>query len=435
MIGQRSRSATLARDFAIDPGSRALPRLPSPNIDRKQSDAGMPANGAAQQTGKALLPIMTIVLISFLGFALPVLPLHVHQGLGLSAFVVGLVTGSQFAAAVVSRVWAGRYADMRGGRHAVVAGLLTAAGAGLLYLTSVALQSSPWASVSVLLAGRALLGGAESFIITGALSWGLALVGADHAGKVIAWVGMAMFAALALGAPIGTALYSARGFDAVALATIIVPVAALAPVALLAPARAQHGGARPALSKVAKAVWAPGAGAALSSIGFGAILSFGALLFADRGWGPIWLPFSTFAFALIVARACFGDLPDRLGGAKVALLSVLVEAVGQALIWLSPVRVLAVLGAALTGFGYALVYPGLGVEAVRRSPPESRGLVMGAYTVFLDIALGFGSPALGAVASFAGLSAVFLASTLAVLCAAAVAARLLVASPSAKEQP
>jgi predicted MFS family arabinose efflux permease len=58
--------------------------------------------------------------------------------------------------------------------------------------------------VTIVLLGRAVLGAAESFIITSAASWGLALVGAENAGKVIAWVGTAMFAALALGAPIGT---------------------------------------------------------------------------------------------------------------------------------------------------------------------------------------------------------------------------------------
>ena len=59
----------------------------------------------------ALFPIMTTVFIAFLviGIAMPVLPLHVHQGLELSTFVVGLVAGSQFAAAILSRVWAGQY--------------------------------------------------------------------------------------------------------------------------------------------------------------------------------------------------------------------------------------------------------------------------------------------------------------------------------------
>src|SRR5258707_2872616 len=86
----------------------------------------------------ALLPIMGVVFIAFLitGLAIPVLPLHVHQGLGLSTFVVGLVTGCQFAAALVSRIWSGHYADTRGAKRAVVAGLMAAAVSGLLYVLS-----------------------------------------------------------------------------------------------------------------------------------------------------------------------------------------------------------------------------------------------------------------------------------------------------------
>jgi hypothetical protein len=52
---------------------------------------------------------------------------------------------------------------------------------------------------------------------------------------------------------------------------------------------------------------------------------------------------------------------------------------------------------------------------------------MGAHTAFLDLALGLASPALGLIASEACLDAVFLASTVVVLRAAAVAMRLLYA--------
>jgi MFS family permease len=378
-----------------------------------------------------LLPIMLIVLAAFLiiGVALPVLPLHVHQDLGLGTFVVGLVAGSQFAASLISRVWSGQFADSRGAKGAVVVGLLTAAAGGMLYLLSLRFVDTPRISVSVLLLGRALLGGAESFIITGALSWGLALVGADSAGKVIAWIGTAMFAALAIGAPIGTVLYGIGGFAAVGLTTALVPAVALllaAPVAGVPPQR----GYRPSMMKVAGAVWIPGVGAALSSIGFGAILAFSALLFADRDWRPVWLPFTAFATALIFARVLFGHLPDRLGGARVALFCLFVEAAGLALIWVGRSEIWAAIGAVLAGIGYSLVYPGLGVEAVRRAPPQSRGLAMGAYTAFLDVALGLGSPALGLVAGSAGLGAVFLASAVAVLGAAFIALRLLNSQPS-----
>src|SRR6185437_6445115 len=354
----------------------------------------------------------------------------VHRDLGLSNFVVGLVAGSQFVASLLSRVWAGQFADRRGAKRAVVAGLLAAVAGGLLYLLSLRFVGAPFVSVTILLLGRALLGGAESFIITGGVTWGLARVSRAYAGRVIAWVGMAMFAALALGAPLGTALYATGGFEAIAVATMLVPLATIALVAPLAGIPPQRG-ARSSLLSVARAVWMPGVGAALSSIGFGTMIAFSSLWSAERHWRPVWLLFSVFAASLVAARLFLGHLPDKLGGARVALVSVLIEAAGLALIWLAPTRALAAAGALLTGFGFALVYPGLGVEAVRRVPPQNRGLAMGAYTAFLDIALGFGSPALGLVATWAGLGAVFLAGALIVLCTAAVALRLLHAPLSA----
>jgi hypothetical protein len=81
----------------------------------------------------------------------------------------------------------------------VIIGLGAAALSGFLCLASAGFLSAPSISVSILLLGRALLGAAENFIITGAVSWGLALVGAQASSKLIAWIGMAMFAALAAG--------------------------------------------------------------------------------------------------------------------------------------------------------------------------------------------------------------------------------------------
>ena len=374
----------------------------------------------------ALLPIMGVVFTAFLvvGLAMPVLPLHVHGGLGFGAVMVGLVAGSQFAASLVSRVWSGHYADSRGTKRAVVVGLLMTAASGLLYLLSLRFLDTPAASVAVLLLGRTLLGGAESFVITGALAWGLALVNARNTGRAIAWIGTAMYAAWALGAPAGVGLCASHGFVAIALATALVPLATPLLIAPLRPVAPQLRG-RPSIAKVVRAVWIPGVGLAFSSIGFGAMTAFVVLLFAERGWNPVWLPFSAFAVAFILVRAVLGHLPDRFGGAKVALVFLLVEAAGQALIWLGPGPGLALVGAALTGFGYSLVYPGLGVEAVRRAPPESRGLAMGAYTAFLDLALGVAGPVLGPIAAGAGLGSVFLASALAALCGTAIALQLL----------
>ena len=95
---------------------------------------------------------------------------------------------------------------------AVVAGLLVSACSGLAYLASLAFTATPATSACVLLLGRVLLGCGESLVVIGALSWGVGLAGPQNAGKVMAWVGIAMYGAYALGAPAGVAVHAAHGF-------------------------------------------------------------------------------------------------------------------------------------------------------------------------------------------------------------------------------
>lgn len=396
------------------------------------SVVAMPDTVAPRPFAASLLPIMGVVFVAFLviGVAMPVLPLYVHDGLGFGTFVVGLVAGSQFAASLISRPWAGHYSDGRGAKRAVVLGLLAASASGLLYLCSLLIRHNPEGSVAVLLLGRAVLGGAESFIITAAVSWGLAVVDPRNTGKVIAWVGSAMFAAFAIGAPVGSALYAGYGFVAIAAVTALAPLVTLLLIAPLPAVVPVPRAARLSFAKVFGSVWVPGFGSALGSVGFGAVTTFAGLLFADRGWTQGWLAYTAYAVAFILARVFFSHASDKFGGARVALFCVLIEAAGQALMWLAVRPELALVGAALTGFGFSLVYPGFGVEAVRRVPAQSRGLAMGAYTAFLDLAQGVASPALGLIAKGAGLNVVFLVSAVTVLCAAFVASWLMVNPPT-----
>lgn len=373
-----------------------------------------------------LLPLTLTVFIGFLtlGMQLPVLPLHLHDTLGMGTLVIGLVVGAQFAAALLSRAWAGNFADMRGGKRAVMVGLVTAAVSGLAYLVSLAFVATPVTSVWLLLGGRVLLALGESLIVTGALGWGIGLIGAQHAGKVMAWNGIAMYGAYALGAPLGVALNSGWGFTGIAVATIFIPLLALAIVAgvrAVVPTATR----RAPFYKVLGAVWVPGMGLAFCSVGFGVITAFIALLFAARDWGNASLAFTAFGLAFIGARLLFGHLPDKIGGARVALVCVVIEAVGQLLIWGADTAVMAYLGAALTGFGYSLAFPGFGVEAVKRAPPQNRSLAMGAYVAFLDISLGLSSPLAGALAGTWGIGAVYLGGAVTVMLAFVVALTLM----------
>lgn len=395
----------------------------------------LPLRAAASASPNAFIKLLPITLAVFIGFLtiglpLPVLPLHLHDTLAMSPLIVGIVIGSQFVAALLSRAWAGGLADTRGAKRAVVTGLALAACSGVVYLASLAFAASPSASVGVLVVGRALLGCAESLVVTGALTWCVGLIGPQNAGKAMAWVGMAMYGAYAAGAPIGVAVYVRSGFAGIAIATILIPLVALAVVAAVKPS-APASARRMPFYKVLKTVWVPGMGLALSSVGFGVITTFVALLFSAKHWGNASLAFTAFGAAFIGARLCFGHLPDKLGGAKVALWCVLIETAGQLLIWGADGELMAYIGAALTGFGYSLAFPGFGVEAVRRAPPQSRGVAMGAYVAFLDISLGLTGPIAGAIANRSGVSAVYLAGAVAVVCSAGIALALLASQPRA----
>jgi MFS family permease len=378
----------------------------------------------------SLLPLMAAVFVLFLvtGLALPALPLHIHQRLGLGTFAVGLVAGAQFAASLISRIGAGVFSDARGAKLALLLGLGMAAAAGLIYLLSLAFVGTPLPSAVILLGGRAVLGAAESFVIVGAQSLGLVLAGTYHGGKVISWLGVAMYGAFAVGAPLGSALFATYGFVAISIATVVGPIAALALVIPLA-ATAQKTRSQVELFEVAGAVAMPGIALAFTSVGFGVMTTFSVLLFDEREWRPAWLAYTVFALSFIVARVVFGHLPDRKGGAKVAALFATLEAAGFAIVWFANSSWLGFFGSGLVGFGYSLVFPGLGIEAVRRVPAESRGLAIGLYTAYLDVALGLLLPALGFVGGTAGLGAVFLVSAILAFAGVPIAIRLAFAAP------
>lgn len=407
-------------------------------MNGKQADPPLsipPATAAGTGTSvlQALAPLTLAVFIAFLtiGLQLPVLPLHLKEALGMNATVVGVVVGAQFAAALLSRAWAGNVADLRGPKRAVVGGFVAAALSGLIYLASLLWLDQPAISVAVLLAGRVLLALGESLVITGTMGWGIALVGPQHGGKVMAWLGIAIYAAMAGGAPLGVAVSKAWGFAGIAGVSVLLPIGALLAVS---PLRGVAPGAsrRTPFYQVLGAVWQPGLGLALASVGFGVITAFIALLFAARSWGDSSLAFTSFGVAFIVARLFFAHLPDQIGGAKVALVCVVIELLGQLLIWQADSSWMAYAGAALTGFGYSLAFPGFGVEAMRRAPPQTRGLAMGAYVAFLDLSLGITSPLAGALASHAGVQSVYLAGAVVVGLSMLVALSLLSKPPASQ---
>ena len=363
------------------------------------------------------LQVMSIVLFTFIGYlnigiALAVLPGYVHNHLGYGTVIAGLVISVQYLATLLSRPYASRIIDNLGSKRAVMYGLAGCGLSGVFMLLSSWLSAMPALSLASLLLGRLVLGSAESLVGSGSIGWGIGRVGAHNTAKVISWNGIASYGAIAIGAPLGVLMVNHWGMWSMGASIIALAVLGLllAWPKLAAPIVS---GVRLPFLHVLGRVLPHGTGLALGSIGFGTIATFITLYYATQQWENAVLCLSLFGASFIGARLLFGNLINRIGGFRVAIACLSVETVGLLLLWLAPNPQLALAGAALSGFGFSLVFPALGVEAVNLVPASSRGAAVGAYSLFIDLSLGITGPLVGAVAAGFGFASIFLFAALA----------------------
>ncbi len=335
------------------------------------------------------------------GAVLPVLPRYIHGPLDGGNIAVGIVIGSYAITGLLLRPFAGRFADRRGRKPAVLFGSVAVAIAGFLYLLPL--------GVPGLLAARLLLGAGEGTVFTAGSAWIVDIAPPQRRGRVIGLYGLAIWAGLSVGPLVGELLLHASGYSAVWLFAGAVPLLG-ALIALRLPDPFRPGAAAEHEPLIAREAIRPGVALALASIGYATVAAFVVLHLDARGVGHGAAVFGAFATMVVLTRLIGGDLPDRVGPARVATAAAAVEGVGLVMMGVAQSLPFALAGALAMGAAFSLLYPSLSLIVVGDIPETRRGAALGTFTAFFDAGVGFGAPLAGLAAALGGYEAAFLFS-------------------------
>jgi MFS family permease len=264
--------------------------------------------------------------------------------------------------------------------------------------------------VAGLIGARLLLGAGEGAVFTAGSAWVVDIAPLERRGRVIGLYGLAIWSGLSVGPLIGELLLNVSGYTAVWLFAGVAPlIGALIALRLPDPFRPapQPEGHQPLIAREAIR---PGVALALASIGYATVAAFVVLHLDARGVGHGATVFGAFATMVVLTRLVGGDLPDRVGPARVATAAATVEAIGLATIAIAQSLPVALAGALAMGAAFSLLYPSLSLIVVNGLPETRRGAALGTFTAFFDAGVGLGAPLAGLAAALGGYESAFLFS-------------------------
>jgi len=334
-----------------------------------------------------------------LGVVTPVLPIYVEDRLGGGGLEVGLVVGVFAVSAALLRPLAGRVGDRHGRGVLVVAGSIVF---GLSVVAYGLVESVPW-----LLAMRVLSGIGEAAVFVGAATTAQDLAPPDRRGEAASYFSVAIYGGIGIAPVIGETVERSRGTTSVwllaggfalvaaVLGTFIPRVAAdheeVAPVPQSRLRRVFH-----------PAALGPGLIMLLATSGLVAFTAFMPRYALDLGLEGSGRVFLLYSALVLCVRILGARLPDRLGAMKAASAALVIQTVGFVLmgLWAQPIGLYA--STAIYALGVSLMYPSLMPLVIAGAPDAERSQAVGTFTLFFDLAQGFGGILFGVVVAIGG---------------------------------
>ncbi len=356
--------------------------------------------------GRLLTPAFVALTLSDLayftaaGLLLVATPLFVSGPLGGAEAAVGVTMGSFSVSTLVLRPLAGRWSDHYGRRRLLVGG---AVGFALLALGHLLVQGV----VSLVLL-RVLLGAAEAVYFVAGFAALADLAPPGRAGEALSLNSLALYVGIAVGPLLGQVLLGSWGFPAVWLSAFALVAAAAVLAARVpetrAPSEAEDAAPTPLLHPSALV---PGLGLFTSVAATSGFMAFAVLHARSLGierWSAVLL---LLGGTVVGCRLVFARLPDRVGGVRLAVVSLVVTAVGLvgAGTWREAPGLLVV--AVVLGVGVAFVTPAVFAAVFSVVPASERGSAAATTSVFIDLGLGGGPMLTGALASASSIPTAF----------------------------
>lgn len=357
--------------------------------------------------------IISYVFFTFIGYfiiglSLSVLPIFISKGLGFSMLVAGIVISLQYVMTFLMRAYSGKIIDSKGPKPAVLISMLGFAFTGLVLIMAYYFRFSPIISLLFLIITRLFTGGAEGMVGASPINWAIMTFGEKHTAKIISYNGVACYGALALGASLGVTIVKYSNFYGLGILIIFLGLLGF----FIARTKENRTGKQS--EEEQKSFWnvlgkvAPfGLCLALGGLGFATISTFITLYYDYYHWQNGAMCLSVFGILFVAGRLVFSNAINRFGGINVTIASLAAEALGLTIIALSYHPYFVLIGAGITGLGFSLIFPALGVMAMKTVPSSNQGSALAGYGLFIDISLGITGPLIGGVADAFGLPYIF----------------------------
>lgn len=358
------------------------------------------------------LQLISYVSFTFIGYfiiglSLSVLPIFISKSLGYSLLVAGIVISLQYISTFFLRAYSGKVIDGKGPKPAVLFSMIGFSLTGIFLILAYYFKFSPILSLAFLVITRLLTGCAEGMVGASPINWAIMALGEKHTAKIISYNGVACYGALAMGASLGIVIEHKFGLYGIGILSIILGIIGF----FFAKTKENKTNTNPqenqSFWKVLGKVAPFGVCLALGGIGFASISTFITLYYNFFHWNNGALCLSIFGALFVAGRLVFSNVINNYGGIKVAIACLFVETIGLLIIAFATNAQMALVGAGVTGLGFSLIFPALGVMAIKSVSPSSQGSALAGYGLFIDISLGVAGPIIGSVADFFGMQFIF----------------------------